>query len=281
MTTVRTITTHFSDINLDAGSYRGISVCLAIYELPEEAIKYVNKALDIVPPENRVLRFYLTKSLYRIYTALAKKGDEIGKKENENATKYIDQAISTLPLDWHDSKELLREVVYGHYEKAEHLKAIDKREAAIQAYEDCRAVQRGDSIINEGLILQMMVNIWDEKYDPNGFKVTKMIKGWTDKERLTWFEYIFGYYNWYDFDGTDKLDQVAIQNGEDGKKFVLQCYDNFMKTLQPRSAHHADGGHGVDVSKGNCPTRNLQGTKAQNWLIQEPKDTLTNSCTVT
>ncbi|CAG8950026.1 hypothetical protein HYFRA_00004360 [Hymenoscyphus fraxineus] len=231
--TVLTISTHFTDTKVDAGSYRAIAATLARFELPQEAIKYVDKAFDILPPGNSSLRFYLTRSMFLLAVDLAQEGNELTKKEYENPIRYIDQAISVLPLDWRKSEDLADMVEDIYHSKAEQLKTTEKLEDAIQAYEDLRAVRPDKTV--EGFVLQLMVQIWEEN-DPEGTRTLKMIKGWTESERLAWFAWIFGWPDFYATDAIVRFDQVAAKNGEEGKKFILQCYRNYTETLTSKSA---------------------------------------------
>ncbi|CAG8978789.1 hypothetical protein HYALB_00011054 [Hymenoscyphus albidus] len=233
--TVLTIMTHSTDMKIDAGSYGAIASTLARFDLPEEAIKYVNRAFDILSLGNSSLRFYLTASLFHLAVDLAEKGNEFTKQEHENPIRYIDQAISVLPLDWRKSKDLPDMVEYLYFRKAEQLTTKERPEDAIQAYEELRAVRPDKTV--EGFVLQLMVKIWDEEHDPDASRTFAMIKGWTESELLTWFAWIF---DSPDFDVTDailRLDRVAAKNGEEGKKFILQCYRNYTETLRSKSAH--------------------------------------------
>lgn len=246
---------------MDAGSYRAISCALSTFQLPEESMKYVNKAFDILPAGNSALRFYLTRALFINHTTISQEDDKTSKKEYKNAVKYIDEAISALPSDWKSSKDLLNIVEYTYCQKAWHLIKQGKREEAIQAYDDCTAVRPGETKLynsGPGLIFQFMMHTWDEENDPDASKSFKMLKGWTEEERLAWFEYILDLPT-YDSDAIARLEQVAAKNGEEGNKFVLQCYHNFMETLQSKSAHNGQGNRDSTGQFPKCKEQSILG----------------------
>jgi hypothetical protein len=55
---------------------------------------------------------------------------------------------------------------------------------------------------------------------------------WTEKERLSWFGYIFLFLDSF---AIIRFRQIAAQNGEAGKAFLLQCFNNYIATIPASS----------------------------------------------
>lgn len=130
--------------------------------------------------EKSVLKFYLTRSV-------SMSNAQLGRKEE--AIQDVDNAIEALPQDWKDDDELA-DVVEGIYEeKASYLSALERPDEAINAYNSSKGV-RPESPDN-GYFLDDMTRIWTEARDPDGSKLLSLLHNWTEKERLSWFGYIF------------------------------------------------------------------------------------------
>jgi tetratricopeptide (TPR) repeat protein len=242
---------------------RGVSVALAELSLEEESIKYATRGLEMMEPGSSPLRFYLTRSVSMSQAALG---------NHEEAVRGVDNAINTLPANWRDDEELIDTVKWIYDEKAGYLNNyLDRPEDAIQAYFSLNRVTPEKT--QDGLTLDDMAGVWNGDRDPGGTKLLALLKEWTEKERLSWFEWMLQVHY---APSIERFDQICAQNGqssisqclclsccsggsllgsaqtqsfnqivvfggmnllifdrtgEEGKTFLLQCYNNYISTI--------------------------------------------------
>lgn len=170
---------------------------------------------------NSALKFYLTRSVSMSHASLGRR---------EEAIQEVDNAIEALPPNWKDDEELVQVVEWIYEEKSGYLQILDRPIEAIKAYNSFKGVRPEHTL--DGYFLDDMVRIWNETRDPDGSKLLGLLNDWTQKERLSWFGYIF---DWHDQYAIARFNQIAAQNGDDGKKFLLQCYKNYMATIPVHS----------------------------------------------
>ena len=150
---------------------------------------------------------------------------------HDEAIQEVDKAIDALPLDWKEDKELVEVVEWIYEEKAGYLQILDRPDEAINAFHSLKSV-RPEKIL-DGYLLDYMARVWNEARDPDGSKLLNLLRDeWIERERLSWFRYIFEYHDPY---AIGRFDQIAAQNGEEGKTFLLQCYSHYMATIPPNS----------------------------------------------
>lgn len=201
---------------------RAISATLAELELTEDSIQYATRGLDMLETGNSALRFYLTRSVSMSLAALHR---------HEEAVQEVDKAIDALPLNWKDDKELVEYVEWIYEEKAGYILILERPDEAIQAYHSFKSVRPEKTL--DGYFLDDMVRVWSEARDPDGSKLLDLLQnGWNEKDRLSWFGYIFDFNDAY---ANGRFNQIAAQNGEDGRRFLLQCYNHYMATVPPKS----------------------------------------------
>ena len=186
-------------------------------ELYEDSIKYVNQGLEMLGSDESSLRFYLRRSLAMSYAAT---------ERMKEAVQEVEKAIDALPNDWKDDEELVGVVEWIYKQQGDYLNALECPQEAIEAYQLWRAVNPQNTV--EGYYLDDVARVWNELRDPDGSRLFGLLRDWTEKERLSWFEYIYTY---HDISAIARFDEVAAQNGEDGKSFLLQCYHNYMATI--------------------------------------------------
>jgi tetratricopeptide (TPR) repeat protein len=222
--TVLKVANHFPDIKKSPGVLRSISVTLSEMGLAEDAIKYVNEALDMLqetPDNNPALPFYLTRSLSICH-------HELGR--NEETVKGIEQAITLLPADWKNDEELVTNVQWIYEEKAEALRMLAKNDDAIQAYATIRTVRSEGEL--DSWLLDHMINILLEgTEDSNGAKSLALLRSWSENERMFWFDMMVENVDTWQM---NKLNEMAAQNAHEGMDFLLECYTNYMATISPR-----------------------------------------------
>jgi hypothetical protein len=222
--TVLLIADHFPDIKKNALGMRAISCSLSEMELSTDAIEYINKGFDILnvePDHDSALSFYLMRGLSLCQASMGKR---------ENTVQEIQKAIDLLPSDWRDSKELVETVQWIYEEKAEALKLLAKEEDAIQAYADIRTV-RADKTLDWWLLDQQIRILFESSHDLDGARALGLLRSWGEGERTSWFDEMVGFNETW---AMEKLNEVASRQGEDGKAFLLQCYEKLMATLPPR-----------------------------------------------
>ena len=195
-------------------------VCCRL-ELTEDSIKYATRGLEMIETGNSALRFYLTRSVSMSHGALGR---------HEEAVQEVDRAIDALPLHWRDDRELVDVVEWIYEEKAGYLQILERPDEAIKAYQSFKSV-RPEKVL-DGYFLDDMVRVWNETRDPDGSKLLGLLHDWSEKERLSWFGYIFEYHDPY---AIGRFDQIAAQNGEEGRTFLLQCFSNYMATIPANS----------------------------------------------
>ena len=170
---------------------------------------------------NSALRFYLTRSVSMSHGALGR---------HEEAVQEVEKAIDALPLDWRDDQELVDVVEWIYEEKAGYLQILERPDEAIKAYHSFKSV-RPEKVL-DGYFLDDMARVWNETRDPDGSKLLGLLHDWSEKDRLSWFRYIFEYHDPY---AIGRFDQIAAQNGEEGRTFLLQCFSNYMATIPANS----------------------------------------------
>lgn len=173
-------------------------------------------------PGNSSERFYTYWILVDAYGCLGKLDDAI---------KAVNEAIAALPSDWEEDNELIEAKKNILIYKAQYCAQLRQSEAAVETYNEARAVNPNQTIGGSELDDMTRVRNWDN--DPTGSSLIEMLKNWTDQERLDWFDYLFKYHD--DF-SSDRFSQAATQCGTTGLKFLLDCYTDFKKTLRPGSS---------------------------------------------
>jgi tetratricopeptide (TPR) repeat protein len=203
-------------IEKTAGAMRAFSATLSTWGLPEDAIRYATQGLDLLEPGNSALRFYLTRTLSLSNASLEKYAE---------AVSAIDDAIAVLPEDWKNDPDLLIMAEEVYTEKAQYLQAIDKPDEAVEAFNASRSVNPKAAL--NGYKLDDITRVWSHIRDPKGVKLLSLVQGWNEKERNSWFEYMF---QWNDTYAVLRLSHIAGFGGAEEKRFILDCYDRYMES---------------------------------------------------
>jgi tetratricopeptide (TPR) repeat protein len=136
--------------------------------------------------------------------------------QHADALKYYDQAYDMLPdpesedLTKEKRKEFMDMRVDILIDKAIALQDIKQTDEALRIYNEARKFSGEDPL--SGATLDDITLLFKEDDDPDGSRLMKELKTWTDKERNSWFSYCF--HGWVDASAVTRMQRAAKLTGE-------------------------------------------------------------------
>lgn len=142
-----------------------------------------------------------------------------------------DHALSSLPSDWKADPDLCDTVELVYREKAVYYQWLGRPDDAIQAYTESRAALPDRPL--DGSSLDDITRVLGENVDAAGSRLLALLKTWKTNELMAWFDYMFDY---SDNNAVTRLNHITARNGNDGRQFVLDCYNKYIASISVRSA---------------------------------------------
>ena len=146
-----------------------------------------------------------------------------------DAMHHIEKALETLPTEWNQDMSLLEDPLAVHtllILRAECEKFLGRPGNAIDTYHKAKMLQP-----LAGTELDDMTRVRDWGNNPRGF--IELTQSWSSEDIIAWFEYLF---QTPDRISTENLHRYTKLSGPDNFDYVIQCYENYLKTLPRNSA---------------------------------------------
>jgi tetratricopeptide (TPR) repeat protein len=115
--------------------------------------------------------------------------------QEPEAIKYYDQAYAIVPdldaeeLSPQERKKTRTIRIEILISKAQVLSKMDRPEDALQAFNEARRLSGEETLA--GSILDDITLLFQKEDEANASKLMEVLKGWTKKERNSWFSYCF------------------------------------------------------------------------------------------
>jgi tetratricopeptide (TPR) repeat protein len=131
--------------------------------------------------------------------------------QEPEAIKYYEQAYNMIPdidaeeLSPEERKKIRTIRVEILTSKAQVLSEMDRREDALQAFNEARGLLGEDTLA--GSILDNITLLFQKEDEADASKLMEVLKSWTEKERNSWFSYCFE--DWVDQDAATRMQRAS------------------------------------------------------------------------
>jgi tetratricopeptide (TPR) repeat protein len=235
-TIILSVADAFEDCNKDFQAFRAIGTKLWYAsdndggndtdKVQDAAIEYLRKSLDMTR-DNDFQKGATSIILWNFYSA---------KKEQQRAIDTLDcalEAFSKVSVETGSVTQKQLDNIYQRYYllllKANLYSNIDKKDMALQVYNEARSAAGDDTIY--GYWLNNLTELFDEKFDPDGHRLMEVLKSWSEKERRLWFNNCLCYYP--ETSSLERIYRAAKLSGE--TELILDWLTAFERSLSPRS----------------------------------------------
>ncbi|KAF2014213.1 hypothetical protein BU24DRAFT_492906 [Aaosphaeria arxii CBS 175.79] len=198
-------------------------------EVQQEAIDYLNKSIETTGDD-----FFEKSATYMLLIlCYARKLDwQKAIDSTENSLLYFKKAHEGATPE---KLKVLEGFVYEWWfytEKAGYLDKAGSKDEALEMYNEARRlVSSTKEEILDGWYLDEITRILDESVDPDGQRLMKVLKEWTEKERNAWVTYCINLNLGIDVLG--RMYRAAKLTGE--MDLVIEWLVTIEKTIPPKS----------------------------------------------